>query len=314
MSTSHPQISVIIPTLNGGALFRELIESIHRQTVAVAEVIVVDSGSTDGTCDVAREYGAILFSIEQKDFDHGATRTFAAREASGELLLFFTQDAVPAGQNLIENLIAPLLAQSEIAISYGRQLPAATASLAAAALRNFNYPEYDRVRQFSDRERYGLKTAFVSNSCACYRKSSLARVGYFPENLLFGEDTCVAGKLLIDGFRIAYVAGPGVFHSHNYSLGQELRRSFDIGVLHAVEHWLPDTFGRAEGEGLKYIRFELSVIIKERQFHLLPLFFCRNFIKFIGYTLGSKYDILPHWLPPRISMNAHWWERRNRKN
>lgn len=312
MSSSHPQITVIIPTLNGGVLFRELMESIKGQTLAVAEIIVVDSCSDDSTCDVAREFGATLLSIARKDFDHGATRTLAAKEASGELLLFFTQDAIPASPDLIENLIAPLLADSQVAISYARQLPASTASLAATALRHFNYPPQSRTCQFSDRDRYGLKTAFVSNSCACYRKSSLAQVGYFPENLLFGEDTCVAGKLLIQGFKVAYVAEPGVFHSHNYGLMQDLHRSFDIGVLHAVEQWLPQTFGRAEGEGVKYIRFELGMIIKQRQFQLLPLFFCRNFMKFIGYKVGSKYDILPQWLPPRLSMNPHWWERRNR--
>lgn len=313
MSNSHPQISVIIPTLNGGPLFRELMESIRDQTRPVAEIIVVDSESDDGSCDVARDFGATVISISRKDFDHGATRTLAAKKASGELLLFFTQDAIPSGPDLIENLIGPLLSDSEVAISYGRQLPNASASLAATALRDFNYPEQSRIRQFSDRDDYGLKTAFVSNSCACYRKSSLTKVDYFPEKLLFGEDTCVAGKLLLKGFKVAYVAEAKVFHSHNYKLMQELHRSFDIGVLHAVEHWLPETFGRAEGEGLKYIRFELGMIIKQRQLQLLPLFFCRNFMKFIGYKLGSKYAILPQWLPPRLSMNPHWWERRDKE-
>jgi rhamnosyltransferase len=312
MSSSYPQISVIIPTLNGGALFGELLMSLRKQTQAIAEIIVVDSHSDDATCEVAREFGATVLSIAREDFDHGATRTLAAKKASGELLLFFTQDAVPADLTLIENLAAPLLADSQVAISYGRQLPATGASLAATALRHFNYPTHSRTRSFADREKYGLKTAFVSNSCACYRKSCLAEVGYFPEDLLFGEDTCVAGKLLMQGFSIAYVADPGVFHSHNYSLGQELNRSFDIGVLHAIEHWLPDTFGRAEGEGVKYIRFELGMIIKQRQFQLLPLFFCRNLMKFIGYKLGSKYDILPQWLRLRLTMNTHWWQRRNR--
>lgn len=310
MSRTHPAISVIIPTLNGGDLLGELLQSIRGQTCPITEILVVDSSSDDNSVAVAREFGARVLSIERHDFDHGATRSMAAKEASGELLLFFTQDAIPAGPTLIEHLIAPLLDDSQLAISFGRQLPAQGASLAATALRYFNYPSHSYIRKFSDRDKYGLKTAFVSNSCACYRKSSLAEVGYFPENLLFGEDTCIAGKLLIKGYRVAYVAAPGVYHSHNYTLGEEFHRSFDIGVLHAVEHWLPDTFGRAMGEGLKYIRFELGMIVKQRFFHLLPLFFCRNFVKFVGYKLGSKYDILPQWLPPRLSMNPHWWQRR----
>jgi len=155
----------------------------------------------------------------------------------------------------------------------------------------------------------GLKTAFVSNSCAAYRRSYLEEVGFFPENLIFGEDTCTAGRLLKRGYKIAYVAEAAVFHSHNYTLIQEFRRSFDIGVLHRSEQWLCDTFGRAEGEGMKYIRYELSMLLTPQNLHQLPLFFCRNLTKFIGYKFGTKYGNLPQCILPKLSMNSGWWHR-----
>ncbi len=304
-----PRISVIIPTLNGGRRFRELLEQLSRQTVTLYELLVVDSSSTDDTCRIAEEFGATVITIRRDAFDHGATRSMAAKQADGELLLFFTQDAVPVSHDLLQNLIDPLLHDSSVAISYGRQLPNSDASLFAKTLRMFNYPDKSVVRQFSDRARLGLKTAFVSNSCAAYRKSSLRQVNYFAENLIFGEDTCAAGRLLQKGFKIVYVAEASVYHSHNYTLSQEFRRSFDIGVLHRVEHWLPETFGRAEGEGLKYIKFELTMILEQKKFHLLPLFFCRNLVKFIGYKSGNRYGTLPLWLVPHLSMNSNWWRK-----
>ncbi len=306
-NVSQLQISVIIPTLDGGDVFADLLQQLSLQTVTADEILVVDSASNDLTCEVAKEYGAKVIDVARADFDHGATRSMAAKEARGELLLFFTQDAVPAGNDLIEKLIAPLLQDDTVAISYGRQLPQRGASLSAAALRRFNYPEQSVVRQFADREKLGLKTAFVSNSCAAYSKAALEEVAFFPEKLIFGEDTCTAGRLLQNGYKVAYVAEAEVYHSHNYSLSEEFRRSFDIGVLHAIENWLPDTFGRAEGEGLRYIKYEIGVILQQKKIHLLPLFFCRNFTKFIGYKLGSKYDTLPRWLLPRLSMNSGWW-------
>lgn len=308
MSNSFARISVIIPTLNGGTVFRQLLAQLSCQSIAVDELLVVDSNSDDETCVVAEEFGATVIPISRDAFDHGATRSMVARQAHGEVLIFFTQDAVPVDRDLIKNLIEPLQ-QPSIALSYGRQLPGPDASLSATALRHFNYPDISSIREFSDKEQLGLKTAFVSNSCAAYRRSSLKEVNYFPDNLIFGEDTCTAGRLLQKGYKIAYVAEATVLHSHNYSLVQEFRRSFDIGVLHAIEHWLPETYGRAEGEGLRYVKYELARILQQNKWYLLPQFFCRNLMKFIGYKLGSKYGILPQWLAQRLSMNGNWWRR-----
>lgn len=309
MAQSLPRLSVIIPTLNGGSVFRDLLESLSSQSIIPDELLVVDSSSNDNTRMVAEKFGADVLTIPRGEFDHGATRTMAALRSKGDILIFFTQDAIPTSDELIALLIAPFAKDKAIAISYGRQLPNSDASLSASALRLFNYPAESKIRQFADKKMYGLKTAFVSNSCAAYRRSSLAEVGFFPDNLIFGEDTCTAGRLLQNNYKIAYVAEAAVLHSHNYSLWQEFHRSFDIGVLHKTEAWLPRTFGRAEGEGLKYIKYEFGMILEQKKVLLLPLFFCRNLTKFIGYKLGCKYSILPQWVLPKLSMNSSWWNR-----
>jgi len=306
-------ITAIIPTLNGGETFRHLLAQLAVQTQAIDELLVIDSNSDDDTVSIAMEYGAKIISIPKADFDHGSTRTRAAKTSSGDYLLFFTQDAIPENNMLVELLLAPLLQADNVALSYGRQLANPDASLFATTLRLFNYPEKSEVRSFADKTKKGLKTAFVSNSCALYRRKSLAETGFFDEGLIFGEDTCVAGKLLVSGYKIAYVARATVFHSHNYTLAEEFHRSFDIGVLHHTQSWLPKTFGKAEGEGIKYIRFELACILKKRKFLLIPIFFCRNLAKFSGYKLGNKYYVLPQWLSEKLSMNKTWWSRNLKK-
>jgi polysaccharide biosynthesis protein PslC len=303
------KITAIIPTLNGGETFRRLLAQLAVQTLAIDELLVVDSSSDDNTVSIAQEFGATVISVARVDFDHGSTRTMAAKESSGDYLLYFTQDAVPENNRVIEMLLAPLLQDKKIALSYGRQLANHDASLFAKTLRLFNYPKKSEIRCFADRKQKGLKTVFASNSCAAYRKNTLSEVGFFAEGLIFGEDTCVAGKLLAAGYTMAYVAEATVFHSHNYSITEEFHRSFDIGVLHHSESWLLTTYGKAEGEGIKYVQFELSTILSKCKYQLIPVFFCRNLAKFSGYKLGSMYYALPQWLVPKLSMNKTWWSR-----
>ena len=89
MEQSVPRISVIIPTLNGGDVFRELLEKLSSQSITPDELLVVDSSSNDNTQAVAEEFGARVISIPKSEFDHGATRSMAAQQAVGSLLLFF---------------------------------------------------------------------------------------------------------------------------------------------------------------------------------------------------------------------------------
>lgn len=313
MATSQQQekisLSVIIPTRNGAARLRDLFAMLSRQTISFSEVLVVDSSSDDDTVAIARNFGAEVTIIPQTEFDHGGTRTLMARRAKGDILLFMTQDAVPAGTDAVEKLIEPLLSDRSIVVSYGRQLPARDTNPFATHLRLFNYPPESAVRSLADRGELGLKTVFVSNSFAAYRKRSLADVGFFKNGLIFGEDTCTVGRLLLQGGRIAYVADAAVYHSHNYTWFQEFKRSFDIGVLHCTEKWLLDTYGRAERHGMRYLYSELSFLKRRRKLFLFPAYVIRNGLKFLGYQLGRRYKQLPKTVIVHLSMHGGWWKK-----
>jgi O-antigen biosynthesis alpha-1,3-rhamnosyltransferase len=297
--------SVIIPTRDAAGQIRGLVEALKSQTIP-CEVIVVDSSSPDNTAGIARSLGAEVVVIKRTDFDHGGTRTLAARKAKGDILVCMTQDAMPSDAHAIEKLLAPFR-DRDVAAAYGRQLPFPGASPFGAHLRLFNYPEISCVRSIEDKETLGIRTIFMSNSFAAYRKSALRESGWFREGLIMGEDTCAAAELLLAGYKIAYVAEAVVYHSHNYTPLEEFRRYFDIGVFHETEHWIQERFGKAEGEGRRYVVSELRYLREQKKYRLLPEFIARNCMKYAGYRLGKTYKRIPRGLVRKISMHGDWW-------
>lgn len=307
-------LSVIIPTRNGGNAFRELIASLTTQSLQPDEILVIDSASEDETVEIAWEYGANVHQIELDEFDHGATRTTAARLAVGDILVFLTQDVLPASRDMLAMLIRPILMNPDVGLSYARQLPAFDATRAAAHLRHFNYPETSEIRTFEDRHQLGIRAVFGSNSCAAYRRSNLAEIGYFAAGLIFGEDSLAAGKLLELGAKISYTAEAAVYHSHNYRYHEEFRRYFDIGVFHARCSWLTGTFGGAGRRGTEYIRSGLADMWSSRSYSMIGDFMVRVGLKFCGYRLGRRHRLLPTKAARFMSMNQRWWDKKNTGN
>ena len=305
------KISVIIPTLNGEVTLPDFFAALFMQDLVVDEVLVGDSASEDNTVEICIEHGARVIDIPRNEFDHGGTRTLLAREAKGDVLIYFTQDAVLSSPDALRTLIRPLIEHDEVCCVYGRQLPLPGASLLAAHLRAFNYPGESEKRSFSDRTQYGLKTVFVSNSFSAYKKGALAAVGYFKNGLIFGEDTCTLGRLLMEGGSVYYASEAAVYHSHNYSYGEEFRRSFDIGVLHSAEKWLLETYGKAEGVGRIYVRSALGEIISQKKYTVVFDWFSRTTVKFAGYKLGRIYKNLPNSVCSSLSLNRRWWNQFN---
>ena len=301
-------ISIIIPTYNASEHLSVLLESIKKQNIENFELIIIDSSSNDNTIEIAESYNAKIISIQKSDFDHGHTRTIAAKQSNGEIVIFLSQDTILFDENSIENLIETLNSDENIAAAYGRQLPHENASVFAGHLRLFNYSENSYVNELSDKEKFGIRTVFFSNSFSAYKKNALEEIGYFKENLIFGEDMYTAAKLLLNHKKIAYAADAKVFHSHNYTISQDFRRYFDMGVFHRNESWLLKEFGKAHGHGKKYIKSEFAFLKKKNRYDLLAEFILRVFAKFFGYQLGRTYVYLPKFLNEKFSLNRSWWK------
>lgn len=304
-------VSLIIPTWNGSRRLDELLTALARQTLMPDEILLIDSGSTDGTLETILRHQAgnprlRLLRIQQQNFDHGGTRTWAAQQTTGEIIVCMTQDAVPAADDALERLIRPFQDDARLAVTYGRQLPHSDATLFSEHLRLFNYPARTQRRSSRDGAAFGFRTAFISNSFAAWRRGPLAEQGWFPQRQLFGEDSLALAKLLAGGYHVLYVSEALVRHSHNYTLQQDMRRYFDIGVFHDGQQELLLRFGGPGGAGRQYVRSELTLLLERRQYQLLPEWLLRNAGKFIAYQLGRRQRLLPRGWARRLSMNPGW--------
>lgn len=302
-------ISVIIPTYHAQHYLPKLLEKLKEQSVSF-ELIIIDSSSTDNTIEIAKNYTDQILVIPQSEFDHGGTRTKAAKIASGEILVFLTQDALPVDTSTIESIVK-VFDDPTVGAAYGRQVPYPDTTLFGKHLRSFNYPHLSHIRSFADRDKYRIKTVFLSDSFAAYRREALEKINWIKDGLISSEDSYAGAKMLLAGYTLAYVAEAKVYHSHSYSVVQEFKRYFDIGVFYNRQKWILEQFGGAEGEGGKYVKSEFHYLLKHRAYHKVPEFFIRNTMKYIGYKLGQNHPHLPQSLIKRLSMHPLWWEKQD---
>lgn len=300
------KIGLCVPTLNAGDEWKEWLKVFLRQNCGLDVVLVIDSSSEDHTVDLARAAGLGVHQIEKASFNHGATRQLGVSlMIDVDIVVFLTQDAILASPDSINNLISTF-DNPDVGAAYGRQLPRKTASYIEAHSREFNYPDKSRINSLDDSKKLGIKTAFISNSFAAYRCAALEEVGGFPLNTILGEDTYVAAKMLLNGWKIAYCAEAVVYHSHDYSYLEEFRRYFDIGVFHSRERWFRDELGQAEGEGMRYVKSEVKYLLR-RNFLLIPSALLRTVFKLLGYRFGLSENNIPLKIRPHLSMHKGYW-------
>ncbi len=303
------KVALIVPTLNAGKLWGTWLQAFERQSRKPEFLLLIDSSSSDDTLVMARAHGFATHVITKSEFNHGGTRQFAVNSLpAADIYVFLTQDALLNNHDAIEQLIRAF-DDEQIGAAYGRQLPHMNAGPIAAHARLFNYPEKSQVRSLEDRARFGIKTVFISNSFAAYRRSALLEAGGFPVNTIMNEDTYVAGKLLVSGWKIAYCADAQVFHSHDYGFLEEFKRYFDIGVFHTHTSWLQQTFGGATGEGLRFVNSEMRYLMTRAPW-LIPSAVLRTGLKWLGFKLGGMHlKGLPPTLCRTLSLHKAYWLR-----
>lgn len=299
------RIACIIPTYNGKDDLLRLLNSLQGQT-AQFDVFIVDSSSTDGTQELARARVERVKVIPAVEFNHGGTRQRMVNENPDyDAYVFLTQDACLADSDAIRRIVAPL-ADGEVGAVCGRQLPHLNATIWAQHARFFNYPEEVQVKTDADIPKLGLKAAFMSNSFAAYRGEALRAVGGFPEHVIFAEDMYCVARMLLGGWKVVYTGHAVCRHSHNYSIVEEFRRYFDMGVFHAREPWIRQKFGGARGEGVRYVKSELRFLGLTR-FYIWPACIFRNAAKLFGYKLGLLEAKLPLSVKIKVGMYKRYW-------
>jgi rhamnosyltransferase len=225
--------SVVIPTKNGGELFIHLLNGLKAQSYwNRVELIIVDSGSTDGTLKAAQKFGAKIFEIPSHEFNHGNTRDYGISKASCEVVVLMVQDAVPNDSSLLE-IIYQRFSDAEVAGVYVRQIPQLNANLLIKnRLNNWvtgrTVSETKKIKSLNWYESLSAMEKFLlcsfDNVCSAIRKSVWKnhKFGFTS----FGEDIDWAERVLKTGFKISYEASVAVIHSHDRSLSYEFKRTY----------------------------------------------------------------------------------------
>jgi rhamnosyltransferase len=301
-------ISVLIPVKNGGDDLRRCLERIQAQQVEhEVELIVVDSGSSDGSAELARSFGAIVFEIPPSTFDHGATRNWAAQRARGEWLVFTSQDAYAERDDWLARMVSHL-DQERVAGVYGRQLPHHHATPPEIYFLDFLYGPRSRVQAVGvDGEGISMSTTLFSNANSAMRREVWERFP-FAEDLIMSEDQEWSRRVLLDGYRLVYDADAAVRHSHDYTLTAAFKRFFDSGVS-ASRSYLGGEEAQTElrRRAISYARGEFGWLLRSGRARWIPYTILYEATKFVGLQLGVHHQRLPAALRPRLSALGNYW-------
>jgi len=229
-----PEASVVIPTFEAGPGFDELLKRLFSQRTNFGyEVLVIDSGSTDGTVELAERYGASVRLIDPGEFDHGATRNLGASLTSGRYVAFLVQDALPKDDNWLAAMVDVLDADETVAGVYGRQIPRPDSGpLTRALMRDWPTSGWERREQFAGGpESYGALSPATRRSLAafdnvnsCVRRSVWESLPF--EQTHFGEDLRWGKTVVEAGYTLVYNPRSTVFHSHERGALYDLRRHY----------------------------------------------------------------------------------------
>ena len=299
--------AVIVLTLDAESHLPAIFSAIKALDRAPGKVLFIDSSSKDRTNQLILDAGYDVHVIRRDEFGHGRTRNLAAQLCAGfEYLVYLTQDAIPQGAKWLTQLLSPFSTR-EVALVYGRQLPRPSAALSERFAREFNYPAHSDQSNLADIARRGVKAIFCSNSFAAYRSSALAEAGGFPERLPMGEDMAVALRLLQRGYARFYEADACAIHSHSYSVFQEFKRYFDIGTLMRLDSELGRARVAASGEGLRFLRGELSSAGGVMRPFASGNVLVRTAAKYLGFSFGQIYAVFPPSWRRQMSMHSYFW-------
>lgn len=298
-------VSVIIPTLQAEKLIPELIERLREQTYPIEEIVVIDSSSDDDTAEAAENAGCMVHTIKRKEFDHGGTRNQGARLASGEILVFMTQDALPLDSHFIERLVDPIAA-GRAAASMARQVARAGSSPLEKYERLDSYPSVSKHRTLEAAEKREGMGFFFSNASSAVDSAVFERQGGFPEGLIVNEDMLFCARMLRAGYAVAYEADAVAIHSHTYGLWDLFQRYFDIGVsfFQAGDELDPSKLGY---RGLSFVAGLMGYLLREGRWLWIPAGILSSAVKYCGFWLGYRYTRLPEKLHWTFSRQKGFW-------
>lgn len=224
---SRVQASIIVRTYNEARSLPRLLAELNRQRGAEYELLVVDSGSDDGTVELARRAGARVLHISKDRFTFGRSLNLGCDAAEGEILVFISAHCYPEDTNWLRNMLAPFGAP-ETALTYGRQLGGEVTKFSEHRVFERNFPS----------GRNGTILPFFCNNANAAVRADLWRSQRFDEDLPGLEDLDWARRIMQRGFKVTYVPDAPVFHIHEETWRQVEHRYMREAI--ALNRMLPD--------------------------------------------------------------------------
>ncbi len=213
MAPKSPRCSIVIRSFNEEKHLGRLLEAIQAQTLKDVETILVDSGSTDNTLEIAAKFPVDIHHIQPKEFTFGRSLNQGIAAAAAQIVVLASAHVTPMNDAWLEKLIAPFEGP-KVALTYGKQ----------RGDKESKFSEEQHFRDwFPDQSDMDQQRAFANNANAAIRRS-LWEQHPFDEGLTGLEDVAWASWARQEGHKIAYVAEAGVIHSHDENAAQIINR------------------------------------------------------------------------------------------
>lgn len=303
---SSLSVTVALLTKNAATYLPDLLAALKRQQADFAfAILLLDSGSRDQTLAIARAHGGInIHSLPPAEFNHGRTRNLAMSLSRGLYTVFLTQDALPASDRWLSEIIAPFLAHPRLAGVFGRQLPRPDCNpLVARDLETHfkalyaNQPTLLTATSFST-PREWERLRFFSNVNSALRRRAWEQIPFPEAN--YCEDQLWAEAALKAGYQTFYSPAAAVYHSHSFPFFEAFRRYYDeyLGLWEAFNAAPGRQLGRSLARALKttlgdwrYLWRAAPLSLSSRFYYSLysPVFnLARQLAAHLAYRQGKK--------------------------
>lgn len=251
-------VSIVFRALNEEKWFDRALSACKKQKFDAGDVelILVDSGSTDRTIEIAERHGCRIVHIKKSDFTFGRSLNYGCEAATGDYLVFISAHCIPADEHWLERLIAPLR-ENAAEYVYGRQIGHDVTRFSEHQVFAQHFPDSDMIPQ---------EGFFINNANAAIRKATWSKHKF--DEAVTGLEDMVLGKTIVnDGGKIGYVSDAVVIHVHEESYRQTRRRYYREALT--LRMIMPNVHFRF-GDFLRYyfaaIFHDFSEALKQRRF------------------------------------------------